>query len=244
LTSKLESIDKGEFAEKMSTAIKQSLSTQTLLLLDASTSIVQAGILRDGNWLAFYEDKNESLNAIFKNTAKCLKEAQSDISAIDGFLICEGPGSVLGLRQIIMAVKTWRSILYPRLSRVYIYRSLEVAAQLLLIQDIEPPFHVISDFRKDSWNLLTVKKDRSIRNMEQVNTQSLNKLSDPLWYIPQRKKKYPPPLQVNEINYSLKTLPELLSLQSFFHEVDDMNEINPGKSEFAKWQIQRHRKIT
>lgn len=228
----------------MSTAIKQSLSTQTLLLLDASTSIVQTGILRDGNWLAYYEDKNESLNAIFKNTAKCLKEAQSDISEIDGFLICEGPGSVLGLRLVMMAVKTWRSTLFPRPSRVYIYRSLEVAAQLLLIQDIKPPFHVISDFRKDIWHLLTVKKDRSFRNLEQVNAQTLNKLSEPRWYIPQRKKKYPPPLQVNEINYSLKTLPALLSLQAFFHEVDDMNEINPGKSEFAKWQAQRHRKRT
>jgi len=228
----------------MSTAIKQSLSTQTLLLLDASTSIVQTGLLRDGNWLAFYENKNESLNAIFKDTSKCLKKAQSDISAIDGFLICEGPGSILGLRLVIMAVKTWRSTLFPRRSSVYLYRSLEIAAQLLLLQDIEPPLHLISYFKKDIWNLLTVDKDRSFQNLEQVNVQSLKKMSGPLWYIRQREKEYPPPLPVNEFKYSLKTLPALLSQPSFFHEVDDMNEINPGKSEFSKWQAQRHRKST
>ena len=65
-----------------------------------------------------------------------------------------------------------------------------------------------------------------------------------LWYIRQREKEYPPPLPVNEFKYSLKTLPVLLSQPSFFHEVDDMNEINPGNSEFSKWQVQRHRKST
>lgn len=228
----------------MSTAIKQSLSTQTLLLLDASTSIVQTGLLRDGNWLAFYENKNESLNAIFKDTNKCLKEAQADISNIDGFLVCEGPGSILGLRLVIMAVKTWRSTLFPRRSNVYLYRGLEIAAQLLLLQDIEPPLHLILYFKNDIWNLLTVDKDRSFQNLEQVNHQSLKKMPGPLWYIRQREKEEPPPLPVNEFKYSLKTLPALLSQPSFFRKIDDMNEIIPGKSEFSKWQVQRHRKNT
>ena len=113
----------------MSTEIKQSLKSQTLLLLDASTSVVQVGILYKGNWLAFCENKNESLNAIFIDTAKCLKKAQISMSQINGFLICEGPGSVLGLRLIIMAIKTWQSVLLPHPSKVYLYRNLEIAAQ-------------------------------------------------------------------------------------------------------------------
>ena len=226
----------------MSTEIKQSLKSQTLLLLDASTSVVQVGILYNGNWLAFCENKNESLNAIFIDTAKCLKKAQISMSQINGFLICEGPGSVLGLRLIIMAIKTWQSVLLPQPSKVYLYRNLEIAAQLLLMQNVSPPFHLISAFKKNIWNLITIKNHSNIQNLKPVNTQSLKILSDPVWYIRQRKDVYPP-RRVREFKYSLKLLPLLNKPYSFFHEIDDISKINIGKVDFPKWKNERHRKI-
>ena len=228
----------------MSTAITQSLSAQTLLLLDASTLIVQTGILRDGAWLAYCENENESLNAIFKGSAECLKKAQCEFDAIDGFLLCEGPGSVLGLRLALMAVKTWRSLPSHRQSKVYLYRSLEVAAAMLSKQKAKPPFHLICDFKKDQWNLLTVRKDHRSQKMKQAPAQYLKNLTGPVWYIRQRKNAHLPPFQVKKFKYSLKTLPALLDQPQLFHSDHDLSQINPGKSEFAKWQAQRHRKTT
>lgn len=211
--------------------------------MDASTSVVQVGILHNGNWLAFYEGEDESLNAIFKGSDKCLKDSHCKLEELDGFLICEGPGSILGLRLVIMAVKTWCSYAPLRQSKVYHYRSLEVAARLLSIQKIKHPLHVISDFKKDKWNLLTINKDQSFQKSRHVSAQSLKDLPESLWYIHQRKNGYPPPVEVNEFKYSLKLLPTLLGEDSLFHHVHDLNLINSGgKSEFAKWQVQRHRK--
>ncbi len=226
----------------MSTAFGNSLNSQTLLLLDASSLVIQTGLLREGKWAAYIESKEESLNSLFTGTDTCLKKAQCDLETIDGFILCQGPGSILGLRLTIMAVKTWRTLPSLRRTNLYLYGSLEIAAALHSTRNISQPFHFISDYNKDHWNLLTVVNND--HHLIQVSTEYLNNLNGPIWHIPQRHNVKAPPSQVKTLEYSLKDLPLVLDRTSLFHQYNDLSQIKPGKSNFTKWHSNRHRKYS
>jgi tRNA threonylcarbamoyladenosine biosynthesis protein TsaB len=94
---------------------------------------------------------------------ECLDRLGADVNAVGAFVFCEGPGSILGIRTVAMALRTWTTIT-PR--PVFSYRSLALVAEALavdapssrvpLLQGIPmPQITVIADARRGLWHRCT-----------------------------------------------------------------------------------------
>jgi tRNA threonylcarbamoyladenosine biosynthesis protein TsaB len=113
-----------------------------LLVIDAASARVQIGVWSatgDARWQA---SEQEAGVAIFA----CVENLGVDFGTLGGYVLCEGPGSILGIRTAAMAVRTWR-LLTPR--PVWVYRSLDLVAQALG----ESGTAVIADARRDRWHV-------------------------------------------------------------------------------------------
>jgi tRNA threonylcarbamoyladenosine biosynthesis protein TsaB len=111
------------------------------LVLDAASSQVQVGLLeadRPGRW---FSSSDEAGVAVFRG----VEQLRVDPLRVGVFVFCEGPGSVLGIRTVAMALRTW-TLLAPR--PVYAYCSLAVVAHALRDRDLA----VIADARRETWH--------------------------------------------------------------------------------------------
>jgi len=113
-----------------------------LLLIDAASARVQVGVWPATGDARWQSSEQEAGLAIFA----CVEKLGGEIGALGGYVLCEGPGSILGIRTAAMAVRTWR-LLAPR--PVWVYRSLDLVAQALG----EPGTAVIADARRDRWHV-------------------------------------------------------------------------------------------
>jgi len=113
-----------------------------LLLIDAASARVQVGVGSARGDVRWQTSEQEAGVAIFAGVEKL----GGEIDALGGYLLCEGPGSILGIRTAAMAVRAWR-VLSPR--PVWVYRSLDLVAQALG----EPGATVIADARRDRWHV-------------------------------------------------------------------------------------------
>lgn len=111
------------------------------LVLDAASSVVQVGWLEGGNAAAWESSSDEAGIALFDTMAR----AGFDPARAGAFVFCEGPGSVLGIRTVAMALRTW-TLLRPR--PVFAYGSLALLAHAIG----RPELGVIADARRDAWH--------------------------------------------------------------------------------------------
>src|SRR5512133_656309 len=119
------------------------------LLLDAASSRIQVGWLEKvagpaaSPAVAMRGETSgaEATTAVFEGVSR-LGRNPSDAAA---FLFCDGPGSVLGIRTVAMALRTW-NVLKPR--PVFAFCSLALVAHALG----RPELGIIADARRDSWH--------------------------------------------------------------------------------------------
>ncbi len=76
---------------------------------------------------------------------RCVEQLAVDLAEVRAFAFCEGPGSVLGIRTVAMALRTW-CVMDPR--PVFAYGSLAVVAQSRGV----PNTAVIADARRGYWH--------------------------------------------------------------------------------------------
>lgn len=119
------------------------------LLLDAASSRVQVGWLgaeADASTITGFASRWESsaepaTAAVFQ----CVERLGQNPADARAFLFCDGPGSVLGIRTVAMALRTW-NVLTPR--PTFAYCSLALVAHAMGRDDVA----VIADARRDSWH--------------------------------------------------------------------------------------------
>jgi tRNA threonylcarbamoyladenosine biosynthesis protein TsaB len=117
-------------------------SHSPLLLLDASSRRIQAGLLGpdDARWASRADEAGVGVFA-------CLAELGADPGAVAAFAFCEGPGSILGIRTSAMALRVW-DVLRPR--PLFAFQSLAVAAAAAG----RPGATLIADARRGLWHCL------------------------------------------------------------------------------------------
>ena len=218
------------------------MKDQTLLFLDASSLQVQVGILRGFEWLAFCECEREALDSLFSGIKGCLNSAKLRLEDLRGFVFCEGPGSVLGIRLAAMAINGWRSLPSHCKAPVFAYYSLEAAAHLLLQRGVQPPFSLISDYRRDLWNLITVFCDGGVSALSRVRAEEVRMLDQSLFYLNQRKQNNPPPSSIRNCNYTFAAAPRIFEESGLLRRVDGALPYSPEKPSYAKWNAQRHQR--
>ncbi|HEY1793381.1 MAG TPA: peptidase M22 [Opitutaceae bacterium] len=121
-------------------------SHSPLLLIDAASARIQAGVLAAGRAPRWASRAAEAGTGIFD----CLDDLGFDVNSAAAFIFCEGPGSILGVRTAAMALRIW-SVMSPR--PIFGYRSLALAAEAA-----PEGAAVIADARRGLWH-------RAVRGM-------------------------------------------------------------------------------
>ncbi|MEY3608986.1 MAG: hypothetical protein RLZZ447_1774 [Verrucomicrobiota bacterium] len=123
-----------------------------VVLLDAAAAQVQAGLINpdgDARWSA---PPGEAGVAVFQ----ALEELGVSPSTIRGWIFCEGPGSILGIRTVAMALRSWTLL---QAAPVHRYASLAVIAHALG----DPTAGIIADARRETWHHL--RRGESLRRL-------------------------------------------------------------------------------
>jgi tRNA threonylcarbamoyladenosine biosynthesis protein TsaB len=113
-----------------------------LLLLDAASTTIQVGILGLDPAADRWQHATEEAGI---GVFRCIESLGIDLATVRGFAFCDGPGSILGIRTVAMALRTW-NVLQSR--PIYRYYSLELVAQALA----QPDAQIIADARRDTWH--------------------------------------------------------------------------------------------
>jgi tRNA threonylcarbamoyladenosine biosynthesis protein TsaB len=219
----------------------RSAPTYPALLIDGSGACFFSGVLgSDGNWLAFKKAPEPALESLFETVAHVLAEADIELDAIQSFIYCEGPGSMLGLRLCAMAIETWRR-LQPTPATTYAYNSLQLtAADLRHKSQLNHDALLISDWKKDTWNGLRIGTG-ALPAVTPIHSAELAEWQGPLYHLPARKGWQQPPAHAVELNYHPEHLPDLLTTPGLIQATEGVTLYQSGLNTFQKWTPDRHR---
>ena len=116
-----------------------------LLVLDAASARIQAGLLAadgSGRWETSEEEASIGL-------FRCLEALRLDLGEVRAIAFCSGPGSILGIRTVAMALRAWEAAGDAAPRPMYAYGSLALVAAAL--GPSSPA--VIADARRESWHI-------------------------------------------------------------------------------------------
>jgi tRNA threonylcarbamoyladenosine biosynthesis protein TsaB len=122
---------------------------KNVLVLDAASTQTQVGLLQANTPSLWRHTPEEAGRGMFVSAQGILSGSGLRLDDIDAFIFCEGPGSMLGVRTVAMALRTWVA-LKPR--AIYFYQSLALAARTAWLSGEKRAFTVIADARRDTWH--------------------------------------------------------------------------------------------
>ena len=126
-----------------------------LLILDASSRKIWVGLKRDPNSLEHLSDTADPSACLFALVERLLDALKLRMADIRSIAYCEGPGSMLGIRTAVMAIRTWAGSGIGGAQRAFAYSSLQLGARIIEQEHPELiPCSLICDARRDSWHLL------------------------------------------------------------------------------------------
>lgn len=213
------------------------------LFIDASAVEPWVGILKSGQWLALHTSPHQALESIFKSADQCLKERGLALRDIQGFIHCEGPGSVLGIRLSAMAIRSWQALPLWHNATVKSYQSLHLIRAILGKQyqadrrTTLQPFHVISEARKDTWNCLS-HDDPTIRI---INHDTLHHLEGPVHHYQQRKSWHQAPATALPFTLELKDCADYFYDPTLVTATEHPMIFEAQTTDYKKWDNTRHR---
>lgn len=193
-----------------------------LLVLDAASARVQGGWLESaesGRWAAVEE---EAGTGVFR----CLEILQADPASAGAFVFCDGPGSILGIRTVAMAIRAW-NVQHPR--PVFAYHSLEIVAHAIGQKDL----HVIADARRDTWHEAAI--DLPLRR---VRRDALaGRLALPAGF----RAWSAPPADVATVPYSLGEIFPRIQNLDLFRACDAPDAFLHEEPGYVEWTPRIHR---
>ena len=217
------------------------MSTQRTLIIDGSGGSVFAGVLdSDRRWIAKVQQEGAPLEHLFPAIDRCLQSGGLRLSDVTGYIYCEGPGSVLGLRLCAMAIETWTR-LYPTSAQLQKYNSLGLCAWAIL--DDSPDLRdglIVADWKKGAWNALRIS-GRKPGPAEVIDDETLAAWDGPLYHLPQRKGWQSPPTSVQTLTYDPSRIADLCARPGLLLPTDGVELYNTGINTFQKWTPTRHR---
>lgn len=214
-------------------------SDDKILFLDACSPIVQVGILHKNQWVGFFKSKEQVLQALFQGVEVSLKMAGMELEEVTGFAYCEGPGSLLGVRVVAMAIRGWMELEAFKDKGVYVYNSFEVSLELIKkLYDPDGSYYIVSGSRKGVWNILGSKEKDSIHEIEDGE---LKKLRGDLWYFKQRKLIFEEgDLNLREFDYNLENCAESFKEKRLLRLMEEPDVLFVREPEYVKWDSKRH----
>ncbi|MFP4203962.1 MAG: hypothetical protein ACLFS4_06475 [Opitutales bacterium] len=211
------------------------------LLIDGSAADVFAGVPDgSGSRLVGQPGGQPALEGLFPAVERALNAATVELGMIRGFIYCQGPGSVLGLRLCAMAVETWRRTV-PGDVPCFGYDSLQLTAALLLNDQSAPSDALlVSDWKRGAWNAVRIEGGCR-RPTETLEDPVLKQYKGPIFHLPQRKGWQPPPENAIPLSYEPERLPEVMRIPGILNRTQGVELHASAAPAFRKWQPERHR---
>lgn len=207
----------------------------SLLLIDSSSSTIQAGLLRAHQPALWETSADEAGSAIFACTEKLLSQAGLSLSDPTAFVFCDGPGSILGIRTAAMALRTW-NVLQSR--PVYSFSGLAVVAHFLARTENLRDFSVIADARRESWHRVSVNSAGSVSTLQRIPAQSLTGML----IMPAGFRHWSPqPAGVRTAAYELATILPRLDDVPLFDPAPEPDAFLHEEPSYQTWTPQVHR---
>lgn len=193
-----------------------------LLLIDAASARIQVGWLRPDQPAQWAGSDEESGVGVFR----CLEELAVQPAEAGAFVYCDGPGSVLGIRTVAMALRTW-CVLAPR--PVFAYHSLAIVAQALN----RPGATIIADARRETWHGISLNS-----GLRRVPTAELTGEL----VMPEGFRHWSAlPAGVTTTPYSLAQLLPVVADRDLFRATDAPDAFLHEEPSYATWTPQVHR---
>ena len=212
------------------------------LVIDCSTNNIFTGVLdHENQWLSQTKCEGTVLENLFTTLEATLQDAGIKLSDLSGFIYCEGPGSVLGLRLCAMAIKTWRR-LYPDCNELFKYNSLLLNA-LLLLQDNKDVNDalIVSDWKKGAWNSIQITAALP-QKIVVIDDDTLTSWSSKVYHLPNRKGWQRPPPKAQALLHSPERIAELRLNTDLLKPIDQVEIYNNAVNTFQKWTPMSHGK--
>jgi tRNA threonylcarbamoyladenosine biosynthesis protein TsaB len=170
------------------TCLKALTSQGRVLILDASASVVQVGLVgpAGAKWTTSAEEAGV---AVFQGVEKL----GVDFAALTALVFCDGPGSILGIRTTAVALRAWQ-VLNQR--PMYAYSSLALLAAAWR----GPAVTFIADARRNSWHLL--EANGPLRRLATSELPSATVFATPDCF----RHWSPLPPQTRTVPYQIETL--------------------------------------
>lgn len=201
---------------------------QSLLLIDASSQTIHLGWLQSGQpaaWSAIEQEAGTGLYALLEKSGLSPNDAGA-------FAYCEGPGSILGIRTVAAALRTWTAL---SSRSVYRYRSLD----LLVHTEGRPGATFISDARRRSWHAVTIAADGAAEPLQRIPEGQLP-AGDLL--LPQGFRTWTalPTPAPDTVPYDPIRISDDLADTELFSATTDPDAFQPEPPSYARWSPQVH----
>ncbi len=192
------------------------------LLLDAASARIQVGVLSANQGARWASSEDEAGVGIFQ----CLEQLAVQPADAGVFVYSDGPGSVLGIRTVAMAIRTW-NVLKPR--PVFAYHSLAIVAAALNRTHVA----IIADARRDAWHCISLNS-----NLRRVPTAEL---AGEL-IMPEGFRHWSTlPAGVTRTPYNLAELLPKIADRDVFRPTDAPDAFLHEEPSYATWTPQIHR---
>jgi tRNA threonylcarbamoyladenosine biosynthesis protein TsaB len=119
-----------------------------LLVLDAASARIQVGWLAVDGGGRWETSEEEAGLGVFR----CVEALGVDLDAVAGLVFCAGPGSILGIRTVAMALRAWGVV---KARPIFAYGSLELVAQALGQAELG----IVADARRDLWHVAQLGRE-------------------------------------------------------------------------------------
>jgi tRNA threonylcarbamoyladenosine biosynthesis protein TsaB len=198
-----------------------------LLVLDAASARVQVGWLGENNaaGAARWENSDDEAGlGVFRGVEKL---GVNPLEA-GAFVFCDGPGSMLGIRTVAMALRTWR-VLAPR--PVFAYGSLALVANALGRSDVT----VIADARRDLWHAFNLNHGGMLRRVPAAELTGELVMPEPF------RHWAPLPANMTRVPYSLAELLPRVGDADLFRGTEEPEAFLHEEPSYVTWTPQIHR---
>jgi len=208
-------------------SLNQILAAQApLLVLDAASARIQAGWLGPegaGRW----ETSDEEAGV---GVFRCVEALGADLEAVRAFAFCSGPGSILGIRTVAMALRAWEAAAErPAPRPIYAYGSLALLAHVLG----EGVPGVIADARREAWHVYRPGAGLTRASSEAVPAGAVMPDGFRHWK--------PPPAGTGRVPYVLADLLARAAGGDLFEAVTAPDAFLHEEPSYATWTPQLHR---
>ena len=216
----------------------------TTLVMDASCPRTQVALLRDGILLQSAHKETPAMESLLKLVQELTATSGIPLRDIQNYIYCAGPGSILGIRLSIMAIKTWASLYNIPSNSIFHFYSLSMAAAHSMSENdaaTNECFLVCSEWKKNYWNTFPCEQGDLTAEVEVRTTDQLRDFKGLKLLLQQRKIWNQPPEDFVPVSYSLNLLESSDLRRQLLHPARKWEVYTPDEKQYATWSGERHK---